>query len=123
MMSTTEQACDVRRDVLRHIGSKWSALVLTMLEAGPLRYSEIRRSCRITPRMLSLTLSELRRDGLIERDAAPGEPPQHVYALTGAGRSLVAHLTALISWSDQHQSHILDSRRRFGPAAGATPPR
>lgn len=114
MTPTTDQHCAVRRDVLRHVGSKWSALVLTLLDRGPLRYSGIRRSCRITPRMLSLTLAELRQDGLIQRDDAAGDPPQHVYALTPAGRSLVAHIHALISWSDEHRDHILDSRRRSG---------
>jgi DNA-binding HxlR family transcriptional regulator len=123
MTVTTEDHCAVRRDVLRHVGSKWSALVLTLLDRGPLRYSEIRRSCRITPRMLTLTLAELRQDGLIRRDSAAGDPPQHVYALSAAGRSLVGHINALISWSDQHQEHILDSRRRFGAADEVTPRR
>jgi DNA-binding HxlR family transcriptional regulator len=104
-LSTTPQLCAVRRDVLGHVGNRWSALILTLLEDGPRRYSKIRESCGITPRMLTLNLRELERDGLIVRGAD--------YALTDAGRSLCAIIRSLISWADQHRDHIVDSRDRF----------
>ena len=109
---TSQNLCATRRDVLGHIGNKWSALVLTLLEREPRRYSEIRRSCRITPRMLSLTVRELERDGLITHDV--------VYALTPAGRSLCTIISSLISWSDEHHDYIAESRDRFSSQAAAS---
>jgi len=100
--ATIKELCGVRRDVLGHVGSRWSSLVLTMLDAGPRRYSEIRRSSEINQRMLTLTLRELERDGLIAHGAA--------YELTPAGRSLVELIKPLISWSDRHYEHIVESR-------------
>lgn len=114
-MATTKEHCAVRRDVLGHVGSKWSCLVLTMLDAGPRRYSEIRRACEISQRMLSLTLRELEQDGLIGRDAEVG-----AYDLTPSGRSLVALVKPLIAWSDEHYAHIVESRDRYAAAMTAS---
>jgi DNA-binding HxlR family transcriptional regulator len=109
-LATTPQICAVRRDVLTHVGNRWSALILTLLEKEPRRYSEIRRSCGITQRMLTLNLRELERDGLIVHDGD--------YALTDAGRSLCSILRSLMTWTDQHYDHIVGSRDRFA----VTPP-
>jgi len=114
-MGTTADLCAVRRDVLGHVGSKWSSLVLMLLDAGPRRYSEIRRSCRISQRMLTLTLRELERDGLIGRETASAE-----YALSPAGQSLVALIKPLISWTDGHYDQIVESRDRYAAAATAS---
>lgn len=113
-MATTDEICAVRRDVLGHVGSKWSSLVLLLLDAGPRRYSEVRRSCRISPRMLTLTVRELERDGLIARD-----PETTAYALTLAGQSLLALIKPLITWSDGHYAQIVESRGRHAAAMTA----
>jgi len=113
-METTEDLCAVRRDVLGHVGSKWSSLVLLLLDAGPRRYSEIRRSCRISQRMLTLTLRELERDGLVAR----GDPPDG-YALSPAGESLVSLVKPLIAWTDGHYAQIVESRGRYAATTAA----
>jgi DNA-binding HxlR family transcriptional regulator len=116
-LATTEQICALRRDVLGHVGSKWSSLVLIALADGPRRYSELRRSSRISQRMLTLTLQELQRDGLIARTAAPDAVTSRAYTLTAAGRSLSALVTSLIGWADEQHDHILGSRTRFDHGA------
>ncbi|BCY09621.1 transcriptional regulator [Actinoplanes sp. L3-i22] len=115
-MATTAQLCAVRRDVLAHVGNRWSSLVLTLLADAPRPYSVILKSCAITPRMLTLNLRELERDGLITRVPAAGARARVAYALTDAGRSLCSIIGSLISWSDQHHEHIVDSRDRFAAA-------
>lgn len=112
-MVTTAQLCAIRRDVLAHVGNRWSSLVLTLLEQGPRPYSAILKSCAITPRMLTLNLRELERDGLIMRVPTAETRPRMAYALTEVGRSLCSIIGSLISWSDQHHEHIVDSRDRF----------
>jgi DNA-binding HxlR family transcriptional regulator len=108
----TSQLCAVRRDVLGHVGGKWSSLVLTLLDARPRRYSEIERSSQINQRMLTLTLRQLERDGLVARSAASAD-----YELTVAGRSLVEVIKQLIFWSDRHYDYIVGSRDRHAAAA------
>jgi DNA-binding HxlR family transcriptional regulator len=111
VVATNKELCAVRRDVLGHVGGKWSALVLTLLDAGPRRYSELRRSSEINQRMLSLTLRELERDGLVARHAG--------YELTPAGRSLVELIRSLVTWSDGHYGHIVASRERYAASTSA----
>jgi DNA-binding HxlR family transcriptional regulator len=112
-LSTTPQLCAVRRDVLGHVGNRWSALILTLLEDGPRPYSKIAKSCGITQRMLTLNLRALERDGLILRVSTTGARPQVEYALTVVGRSLCSIIGSLISWSDQHHDRIIESRNQF----------
>ena len=112
MAATVKDLCALRRDVLGHVGSKWSSLVLTLLDAGPRRYAEFGRSSAINQRMLTRTLRELERDGLVSHDAGRG-----AYRLTPAGRSLVALIRPLLSWSDEHYGHIAESRERYAAAA------
>jgi DNA-binding HxlR family transcriptional regulator len=113
-MATTADLCALRRDVLGHVGSKWSSLVLMLLDAGPRRYSEIRRSCGISQRMLSLTLRELERDGLVAHGDTSGP-----YALSPAGQSLVSLVKPLIAWTDGHYTEIVESRGRYAAATTA----
>jgi DNA-binding HxlR family transcriptional regulator len=111
--TTTTELCAVRRDVLGHVGNRWSSLVLTLLADEPRPYSAILKSCGITQRMLTLNLRELELDGLIMRIPAAGARPRTAYALTEAGQSLCSIIGSLISWSDQHYDRIIDSRDRF----------
>ncbi|GLZ00140.1 HxlR family transcriptional regulator [Actinoplanes sp. NBRC 103695] len=110
MIASVEQTCALRRDVLGHVGNKWTGLLLTVLAKGPQRYSELHQGSRISERMLSLTLRELIRDGLVLRDA-------QVYRLTDAGRSLHALVAPLVEWADAHQEHIVGSRVAFDSGA------
>jgi DNA-binding HxlR family transcriptional regulator len=99
--------CAVRRDVLGHVGSKWSGLVLIQLAAGPKPYSALERASLISQRMLTLTLRSLRRDGLVTRVGLSS------YALTDAGRSLCGLIVEIAAWADRHHGHIVGSRSAF----------
>ena len=56
------------REVLGRIGDKWSLYVIHLLGGGTRRFSELRRHIGgITPRMLTVTIRSLERDGLISR--------------------------------------------------------
>lgn len=106
-------SCPVR-DVLNHLGDKWSMLVLMTLHAnGVMRFSEIERSVGdISHRMLSVTLRSLETDGMIRRAAYAEVPPRVEYALTDRGRSLLPHLYALVEWAQAHADEILGARTR-----------
>ena len=60
-----------------------------LLGDGPVRFNELkRRVAGISQRMLSLTLRNLERDGLVSRTVTPSVPVRVDYALTDLGRSL-----------------------------------
>lgn len=106
--------CPVR-DVLDHMGDKWSTLILITLGERPLRFGEFRRAVPdISQRMLTQTLRDLQRDGLISRRVFPTTPPSVEYALTPLGSSLFVPLSTLIQWADDHHEAIRE--------AGATSP-
>ena len=55
----------------------------------------------------------LERDGLVERRAFAEVPPRVEYELTGAGRSLIVPVTALVEWTTEHHDRIEASRAAY----------
>jgi len=105
--------CPVR-DVMNQIGGKWAPLLLTALSDRPHRFSALRRSVPdISQRMLTQTLRDLERDGLIARTVYPTKPPSVDYALTPLGRSLLLPLQAVIHWAEGNHEAIKAARRRY----------
>jgi len=105
--------CPVR-GVLDQIGDKWSTLIVITLAERPFRFGELRRTLAdISQRMLTQTLRDLQRDGLVERRVYPTVPPSVDYRLTPLGRSLLGPLGALIRWADENHGAIRAARQVF----------
>ncbi len=127
-MSEYESACiangrgDAIRDVLGHIGDKWTLLIVGALAAGHrLRFTELERHIPgISQRMLTVTLRHLERDGLVRRTMHAEVPPRVEYELTSIGRTLTGPAHELSRWAMGSYATILDSRERFD-AANAQP--
>jgi DNA-binding HxlR family transcriptional regulator len=84
------------------------------LAERPHRFGELRRAVfDISQRMLTQTLRELQRDGLISRKVHPTTPPSVEYALTPLGRSLLEPLSHLIRWADDNHGAIRAARTKF----------
>lgn len=99
------------REVLDRIGDKWTVLIISTLNAGLLRYSDLQASVPgISQRMLTQTLKHLERDGLITRTAYPEVPPRVEYELTELGRSLMEAVTAMAGWAATHHREIATNR-------------
>ncbi|MFF0465743.1 winged helix-turn-helix transcriptional regulator [Streptomyces mexicanus] len=102
------------RQIVERAGDKWAVLVIGTLENGPVRYTDLQRSIPgISQRMLTHTLRQLRRDGLVTRTAYPEVPPRVEYALTDLGATLLDAVTALIDWAGTHHDEITRNRARF----------
>ncbi|MFG3661542.1 winged helix-turn-helix transcriptional regulator [Streptomyces sp. NPDC047706] len=102
------------RQILDRAGDKWSALVIATLNDGPLRYTDLlRRIPGISQRMLTLTLRQLHRDGLITRTAYAEVPPRVEYDLTPLGATLHDIVVSLIDWAGLHHDEISRNRARF----------
>jgi DNA-binding HxlR family transcriptional regulator len=109
-------ACPTRQ-VMATVGGKWAGLLVNALAAGPRRHGELRAVIAgVSQKMLTQTLRELERDGLVERTVTPQVPVRVDYELTPLGRTLVPVLRALKDWSETHIEEILDARSRFDAA-------
>ncbi len=109
-------ACPVR-GILDRLGDKWTTLIVVVLSQRAHRFSEIRRAIPdISKRMLTQTLRDLERDGLISRRVYPTKPPSVDYRLTKLGESLLQPLTVLIGWAESNQSEIATARTAFDAA-------
>ncbi len=111
--------CPVR-DVLAQIGDKWSTLFVMLLAERPHRFGELRRAVPdISQRMLTQTLRDLQREGLVARELLPTVVPGVRYQLTPLGHSLNAALLPLVQWAKTHHAAVRAARVLFDDAASA----
>ncbi|WP_210584705.1 helix-turn-helix domain-containing protein [Streptomyces sp. GESEQ-35] len=103
-------ACPVR-EVLDRVAGKWSVQILVAAAHGPIRFTELERSIEgISRRMLTLTLRNLERDGLVTRTVHPTVPPKVEYELTPVARELHETLQRLTDWAERNRVYIAESR-------------
>jgi DNA-binding HxlR family transcriptional regulator len=107
------EACTVRQ-VLDHVGGKWSISILLAAIAGPVRFSQLERMVEgISRRMLTLTLRNLERDGLLIRTVYPTVPPRVEYTATEMARELHDSLATLVGWAERHRTDIATARTAY----------
>ncbi|WP_433436061.1 winged helix-turn-helix transcriptional regulator [Nonomuraea sp. CA-141351] len=109
----TREDCEVRQ-ILDRVADKWSLLVIALLDCQTLRFTQLRREIDgVSQRMLSVTLRQLERDGLVSRTVHPVVPPRVDYALTPLGRTLHQTIKALVTWTEEHQQEIATARAAY----------
>ena len=114
MKDPTNPVCRTISALLQRIGDKWSVLVVTTLAGGSRRFNELRREIpSVSQRMLTLTLRNLERDGIVSRTVTPSIPPRVDYELTDLGRSLHRPVEALSQWALDNVAAIHDAQARF----------
>ncbi|KPH62109.1 hypothetical protein ADT71_16125 [Novosphingobium sp. ST904] len=107
------------RDLLSRVGDKWSVLIVVYLSARTMRFNELKRTIDgISQRMLTLTLRNLEKDGLITRCVTPTIPPRVDYALTDLGRSLLKPVLGLVEWAALYKSQVAEARARYESSEG-----
>jgi DNA-binding HxlR family transcriptional regulator len=116
-------ACCTAREVLTRVGDKWSVLVIALLGHETLRFSELKRRIEgISQRMLTLTLRQLERDGLVERTVYPTVPARVEYTLTPLGATLLDTVLALSAWAVEHRADIQTARLNYDERQAALTP-
>lgn len=114
MKDMRDPVCRTISTLLSRIGDKWTVLVVQTLGGGSKRFNELRREIpTVSQRMLTLTLRNLERDGLVSRTVTPSIPPRVDYELTELGRSLQKPICGLVHWANDHVGEIHDARTRF----------
>ncbi len=102
-------------DLLGRVADKWTLLVLEALESGGMmRFSRIAEAVGgISQKMLTQTLRQMERDGLVARTVHPVIPPHVDYELTEMGRSLGEAFCEVWQWAGNHLAEIERSRCEF----------
>ena len=101
------------REILEHLTSKWSVLVLRCLSDGVHRFSELKQRIEgVSEKMLSQTLKTLEHDGFILRTVYPVVPPKVEYQLTILGSQAAEKTMYLIGWIEKSLPEILESKER-----------
>ena len=107
------EACPIVQ-VIDRVAGKWSVSILVAAIRAPVRYTQLERIIPgISRRMLTLTLRNLERDGLLERTVYPTVPPKVEYSATPGARELYDHLTGLLAWAERHGPDIIEARREY----------
>ena len=118
MKDPANPVCRTISTLLSRIGDKWTVLVVATLGDGPRRFNELRREIpSVSQRMLTLTLRNLERDGLVNRTVTPSIPPRVDYELTALGHSLLEPISALTQWALDHVAGIHEAQARFDAEA------
>jgi DNA-binding HxlR family transcriptional regulator len=98
-------------EVINRVSGKWAIGILLEATRGPVRFTELERSVRgISRRMLTLTLRNLERDGLLVRTVYPTVPPRVEYEATPMAKELYQSLNGLLGWAERHRESIAAAR-------------
>lgn len=123
MISASQAICEalneeqdgLKRDVLSHVGNTWSLFVIHVLGVeGRMRFSRLQeRVAGVSQKMLTKSLRELERDGLITRTQYVEIPPRVEYELTELGRGLLIQIIPLWTWIIGRSDVFREARNKF----------
>lgn len=108
------------RGIIGQVADKWTMLILEVLEEhGTLRFTEVGRHVGgISQKMLTKTLRDMERDGLVSRTVHPVIPPHVDYTLTDLGHSLGEAFCGVWIWAEKHHATIEAARTAFAARTG-----
>lgn len=111
----SEEQDGLKRDVLSHVGNTWSLFVIHVLGIdGRLRFSRLQERVEgVSQKMLTKSLRELERDGLITRTSYMEVPPRVEYELTALGRGLLVQIIPLWTWIIGRSDTFREARDKF----------
>ncbi|MBD0692131.1 hypothetical protein BG452_37440 [Streptomyces sp. CBMA123] len=100
------------------LADKWSLLILmSLFTCGPQRFSELQRGVGgVSRKMLTQSLRNLERSGLVLRTVFPETPPRVVYDLRPLGRELAELVLPLGRWTERRAPQMLAAREEFDAA-------
>ncbi len=108
-----DEACPLR-EVLEWVSGKWAIQILVAVVRGPIRFTELERTVDgISRRMLTLTLRNLERDGLLTRTVYPAVPAKVEHTATPIATELHAHLLGLTDWAERHRTDVAAARHTY----------
>ena len=112
------------RQVLDCIANKWTVLIIRRLADGTLRFAQLRRAVDgISQKVLTNTLRDLERDGIVTRRIYATVPPKVEYSLTNLGRSLCNLVEGICTWAEANIEQVQSAREAYAntPREVSTP--
>ncbi|PLX95709.1 MAG: transcriptional regulator [Desulfuromonas sp.] len=107
------------RMVLDRISNKWSMLILNRLQEETVRFNQLRREIDgISQKVLSQSLKQLERDGLVRREAFPTVPVTVEYSITDLGQTLAETVHLLTHWAEKNFDAVLQAQQRYDASGG-----
>lgn len=102
------------REMLGRVADAWTLLVIDALESGEKRFGQLRREIQgISQKMLTHTLRQLERDGLVTRTVHPVVPPRVDYRLTPLGESLGEAVCGIWLWVEANLEMVQAARGAY----------
>ena len=103
------------REIIERVADKWTMLVLEVLEEhGVVRFTRLGELVGgVSQKMLTKTVRQMERDGLVTRTVHPVIPPRVEYELTELGRSLGEAFCGVWIWVEKHGEQIARAREVF----------
>ena len=102
------------RLLIDQVTDKWSVLILTALDEGPLRFNGLkRRLLGVTQKALTASLRRLERNGLVLRRLVSVSPVAVEYRITPLGLTLLPPFMALYRWTVDSLPAVELARERF----------
>jgi DNA-binding HxlR family transcriptional regulator len=102
------------RQALELIANQWTPLVIYCLEDGTMRFGQLLKKIEgISRKVLTQTLRDLERNGVVERVVYPVVPPVVEYSLTPLGRTLIEPVNALRMWAYGHLGEVAQARKAY----------
>ena len=109
-----EESLEALQAAVGVLAAKWSVVILARLATGTRRFNELLRQIDgVSRRMLSATLRQLERDGLVLRHVYARVPARVEYELSDTGEALLTALAPLLDWGKCHELEIAEARERF----------
>jgi DNA-binding HxlR family transcriptional regulator len=111
--TSRKHVCPVR-DIIARISDKWSLLAIYALAGhGTLRFNELKHKIGdVSQRMLTVSLRNLEKDGLVTRTIHAEVPPRVEYKLTPLGTSLAHQLVYFVEWAAANSKVIIEARKK-----------
>ena len=108
-------------ELIGRVADKWTMLVLEALgEHGELRFTRLaERVPGVSQKMLTQTLRNMERDGLLVRTIHPVVPPRVEYRLTGLGLGLGSAFCGVWVWAAENLEGVEQARRAFDDKAAS----
>lgn len=102
-------------DVIGRVADKWTMLILEVLaEHGETRFTRVGELVGgISQKMLTQTLRQMERDGLVIRTVHPIIPPKVEYRLTDLGFTLAEAFCGVWMWAGKNIDRIEEARAAF----------
>lgn len=102
------------RLLLDRIADKWTVLLLGTLAGGPMRFNALKRAIEgVSQKMLSQTLRQMERDGLVSRTVEATVPVSVTYEITQLGLTLVEALQSVVDWAETRMQQVSAAQEEY----------